>query len=66
MDSSKYSLDLMLVPASLFLIAGYHAYIWQCSKSEHPVTSIGLSMMKRRAWLAEILPVSKKKHKQIH
>ncbi|ONK62693.1 uncharacterized protein A4U43_C07F6980 [Asparagus officinalis] len=61
MDSSKYSLDLILVPASLFLTVGYHAYTWQCSKLKKPVTSTGLNLMKRRAWLADILPADSKK-----
>ncbi|KAK6118188.1 hypothetical protein DH2020_048089 [Rehmannia glutinosa] len=47
-------LDSVIVPISLFFTIGYHAYLWHNLKHKPSVTSIGINMLKRRAWLREL------------
>ncbi|RWW24063.1 hypothetical protein GW17_00011662 [Ensete ventricosum] len=56
MDLSRYPLDLVLVPLSLLLTAGYHTYIWFGSKAKQPATTttIRFTMSKRETWLRGI------------
>ncbi|KAM7264776.1 hypothetical protein ACFE04_002459 [Oxalis oulophora] len=42
--------DTILVPLSLFLMLGYHAYLWHCFKYKPLSTSIGLDASKRKSW----------------
>ncbi|XP_072975132.1 uncharacterized protein [Typha angustifolia] len=54
-----YPLDITLVPLSLFLTAGYHAYLWQRSKAKHPATTIGITIKRRTKWIRTILQEKK-------
>ncbi|KAL8038929.1 hypothetical protein ABFX02_10G002900 [Erythranthe guttata] len=47
-------LDSVLVPLSLFFTIGYHAYLWHNLRHKPSVTSIGINMLKRRAWLRQL------------
>ncbi|XP_004302619.1 PREDICTED: uncharacterized protein LOC101304593 [Fragaria vesca subsp. vesca] len=47
-------LDTILVPISLFLTVGYHAFLWRSFKNKPSHTTIGINMLKRRAWFLEI------------
>ncbi|XP_030519381.2 uncharacterized protein LOC115732834 [Rhodamnia argentea] len=42
--------DTVLVPLSLFLTVGYHAYLWHSIKRKPSVTTIGHDVQKRKAW----------------
>ncbi|XP_030466788.1 uncharacterized protein LOC115685812 [Syzygium oleosum] len=44
-------LDTVLVPLSLFLTVGYHAYLWHNIKHKPSITTIGHDAQKRKAWL---------------
>uniref|UniRef100_A0A5B7C490 DUF599 domain-containing protein n=1 Tax=Davidia involucrata TaxID=16924 RepID=A0A5B7C490_DAVIN len=44
-------LDTMLVPLSLFLTIGYHAYLWHSFKNKPTLTTIGMHALRRRVWL---------------
>ncbi|CAA0830595.1 Protein of unknown function- DUF599 [Striga hermonthica] len=46
--------DSILVPLSIFFTIGYHAYLWHNLKHRPSATSIGLNMLKRRAWLQQL------------
>ncbi|CAD5196195.1 unnamed protein product [Musa acuminata subsp. malaccensis] len=61
MDLCRYPLDLILVPLSLLLTAGYHTYIWFGSKAKQPATTIGYTMSKRETWLQGVIQDNKKK-----
>ncbi|CAK9144458.1 unnamed protein product [Ilex paraguariensis] len=47
-------LDTILVPLSLFITIGYHAYLWHIFKNKPSLTSIGMDFLVRRAWLQEL------------
>ncbi|KAM5560686.1 hypothetical protein ABKV19_021715 [Rosa sericea] len=47
-------LDTILVPISLFLTVGYHAYLWHSVKNKPSHTTIGINILKRRAWFLDI------------
>ncbi|KAL6132938.1 hypothetical protein ACLB2K_065175 [Fragaria x ananassa] len=47
-------LDTILVPISLFLTVGYHGFLWRSFKNKPSHTTIGINMLKRRAWFQEI------------
>ncbi|KAH6776882.1 transmembrane protein [Perilla frutescens var. hirtella] len=47
-------MDSIIVPISLFLTIGYHAYLWHHLKTKPSQTSIGMNMLKRRAWLRQL------------
>ncbi|KAJ0979196.1 hypothetical protein J5N97_014670 [Dioscorea zingiberensis] len=61
MDLEKFKLDLTLVPLSICLTAGYHAYIWQSYNAKQPVTAIGVTMKRRITWLQDIVQHNGKK-----
>lgn len=46
--------DSIIVPMSLFFTIGYHAYLWHNLKTKPSRTSIGINMLRRRAWLREL------------
>nr|GMC68860.1 uncharacterized protein LOC109181014 [Ipomoea batatas]GME00840.1 uncharacterized protein LOC109181014 [Ipomoea batatas] len=46
-------LDTILVPLSLSLTIGYHAYLCHRLKHKPAATTIGLNMLKRRSWLQD-------------
>lgn len=60
MDSSRYPLDLILVPLSICLTVGYHACLWHASNAENSVTNIGVGMKMRKTWAQTIVDVSYK------
>lgn len=43
-------LDTILVPLSLFLTVGYHAYLWHTFTTKPSITSIGIDILRRRSW----------------
>ncbi|XP_057804417.1 uncharacterized protein LOC131019822 [Salvia miltiorrhiza] len=47
-------MESIIVPMSLFLTMGYHAYLWHKLKTKPSQTTIGLNILKRRAWLREL------------
>ncbi|XVF65953.1 hypothetical protein PTKIN_Ptkin09bG0292300 [Pterospermum kingtungense] len=47
-------LDTVLIPLSLFLILGYHAYLWQSFKQKPSTTKIGLQKLTRKTWFLDI------------
>ncbi|GER44297.1 hypothetical protein STAS_21196 [Striga asiatica] len=53
--------DGILVPISIFFTIGYHAYLWHNLKHRPYATSIGLNMLKRRAWLRQLNQANDKK-----
>ncbi|KAK4724632.1 hypothetical protein R3W88_027411 [Solanum pinnatisectum] len=59
-DAINY-LDTILVPLSLFITIGYHAYLWHHLKHKPSHTTIGMNMLKRRSWLRELNQGSEKK-----
>lgn len=42
--------DTVLVPLSLFLTVGYHAYLWHSIRRKPSITTIGHDAQKRKAW----------------
>ncbi|XP_047948888.1 uncharacterized protein LOC125194688 [Salvia hispanica] len=46
--------ESIVVPMSLFLTIGYHAYLWQKLKTKPSQTTIGMNMLKRRSWLRQL------------
>ncbi|XP_047336942.1 uncharacterized protein LOC124940464 [Impatiens glandulifera] len=44
-------LDTILVPLSLFLTIGYHAYLWGNFRRKPAITTVGLQTLRRRSWL---------------
>ncbi|XWS09513.1 hypothetical protein CRYUN_Cryun40dG0091000 [Craigia yunnanensis] len=47
-------LDTVLIPFSLFLTLGYHAYLWQSFKQKPSSTKIGLDKLRRKTWFQDI------------
>ncbi|GMY25712.1 hypothetical protein FCV25MIE_20954 [Fagus crenata] len=47
-------LDTILVPLSIFLTVGYHAYLWHNFKKKPFTTSIGINELRMRAWFLDI------------
>ncbi|XP_073151861.1 uncharacterized protein [Henckelia pumila] len=47
-------LDSIIVPSSLFMTIGYHAYLWHQLRRKPIITSIGLNMVKRKVWMREL------------
>ncbi|KAL0911523.1 hypothetical protein M5K25_019672 [Dendrobium thyrsiflorum] len=58
---NNYSLDLLLVPFSIFINASYHFYLWQSSKSKQPKTTVGANIERKRVWLQSIMSVNDNK-----
>ncbi|XAR68706.1 hypothetical protein NMG60_11000054 [Bertholletia excelsa] len=54
-------LDTILVPSSLFLTIGYHALLWHCFKTKPSLTTIGMNVQRRRAWLQQMSKGDSKK-----
>ena len=50
-------LDAIIVPLSLFLMAGYHCYLWHCLKKSPSCTTIGINSHRRRMLFLEIMKV---------
>lgn len=46
--------DSIIVPVSLFMTIGYHAYLWHHLKSNPSKTCIGINILKRRSWLRQL------------
>lgn len=51
-------LDTMVVPLSLFLTVGYHAYLWHIYKNRPSLTTIGANSLTRRDWFLAIKEVT--------
>ncbi|KAF7144160.1 hypothetical protein RHSIM_Rhsim05G0231300 [Rhododendron simsii] len=47
-------LDTILVPLSLFLTIGYHAFLWHSYKNKPFLTTIGMHMLRRRSWIQDM------------
>ncbi|KAK9291101.1 hypothetical protein L1049_009288 [Liquidambar formosana] len=47
-------LDTMLVPSSLFLTVGYHAYLWHNFKNKPSLTTFGIDTLRRRVWFQDM------------
>ncbi|XVF37398.1 hypothetical protein REPUB_Repub20aG0004400 [Reevesia pubescens] len=47
-------LDTVLIPFSLFLTLGYHAYLWQSIKQKPSTTKIGIDKLRRKSWFLDI------------
>lgn len=47
-------LDTILAPLSLFLMVGYHAYLWHCFKNKPSQISEGIEALKRKTWFAQL------------
>ncbi|CDP06386.1 unnamed protein product [Coffea canephora] len=52
-------LDVILVPTSLFITIGYHAYLWHRLRRKPCLATIGLNSIKRRSWLQHLNQASK-------
>ena len=50
-------LDTILAPLSLFLMVGYHAYLWHCFKNKPSQISEGIEALKRKTWFAQLKEV---------
>ncbi|OWM67049.1 uncharacterized protein LOC116206914 [Punica granatum] len=53
--------DTILVPVSLFLMVGYHAYLWHSIKTRPSVTTIGSDALKRKSWFIALYAGDDKK-----
>ncbi|KAL1549049.1 hypothetical protein AAHA92_17200 [Salvia divinorum] len=53
-SNSVVYVESIIVPMSLFLTIGYHAYLWQKLKTKPSQTTIGMNMLKRRSWLRQL------------
>ncbi|MQM17895.1 hypothetical protein Taro_050874 [Colocasia esculenta] len=52
---SKYLLDITLVPVSLCVTAGYHAYVYRSFKAQRRrLTTVGVNQM-RKKWLETVV-----------
>lgn len=51
-------MDTILVPISLFITIGYHAYLWHNLKNNPRLTTIGMNFLRRRLIFQDIQPVS--------
>ncbi|KAJ7961069.1 Protein of unknown function, DUF599 [Quillaja saponaria] len=47
-------IDTILVPISLFLTVGYHAYLWNTIKNKPSHTTIGMDKLRRTAWFVNL------------
>ncbi|KAJ6865570.1 hypothetical protein NC651_035973 [Populus alba x Populus x berolinensis] len=47
-------LDTILAPLSLFLMVGYHVYLWHCFKNKPSQISEGIEALKRKTWFAQL------------
>ncbi|KAF5737297.1 hypothetical protein HS088_TW13G00176 [Tripterygium wilfordii] len=47
-------LDSVLPPMSLFLMIGYHAYLWQCFKHRQSQTTLGIDALMRNSWFSHL------------
>ncbi|KAJ9185498.1 hypothetical protein P3X46_005128 [Hevea brasiliensis] len=47
-------LDTVLIPFSLFLMVGYHAYLWHSFKNKPSQTTIGINALRRKGWFLDI------------
>ncbi|XP_027175446.1 uncharacterized protein LOC113774970 isoform X2 [Coffea eugenioides] len=54
-------LDVILVPTTLFLTIGYHAYLWHRLRHKPCLATIGLNSIKRRSWLQQLNQGDEKK-----
>ncbi|XP_027065290.1 uncharacterized protein [Coffea arabica] len=54
-------LDVILVPTSLFITIGYHAYLWHRLRRKPCLATIGLNSIKRRSWLQHLNQGDEKK-----
>ncbi|KAL8168111.1 hypothetical protein V2J09_009610 [Rumex salicifolius] len=54
MDSTADYLDSMLIPLSLLLMLGYHAYLWHHLNLNPRLTTIGVHSIRRRQWLLQL------------
>ncbi|XP_020580041.1 uncharacterized protein LOC110024420 [Phalaenopsis equestris] len=61
MEMNKNSLDLLLVPFSIFINASYHFYLWHSSKSKKPKTSVGANLVSKRVWFQSIMQADSNK-----
>ncbi|PSS34768.1 Extensin like [Actinidia chinensis var. chinensis] len=55
-------LDTILVPLSLFLTIGYHAFLWHNIKNKPFITTIGIQKLRRKAWLQDMKQGDDKKN----
>ncbi|KAK4749528.1 hypothetical protein SAY87_026977 [Trapa incisa] len=46
--------DTVLVPLSLFVMVGYHAYLWHSIKTKPSTTTIGADALKRKSWFTAL------------
>lgn len=49
--------DTILVPLSLFLTIGYHAYLWRTIRTKPSSTTIGADALKRKSWFLALAVV---------
>ncbi|KAF5750733.1 hypothetical protein HS088_TW03G01072 [Tripterygium wilfordii] len=47
-------LDSVLAPLSLFLMIGYHTYVWQYFKHRQSQTTIGIDAIRRKSWFSHL------------
>ncbi|KAJ4832559.1 hypothetical protein Tsubulata_000130 [Turnera subulata] len=59
--ASIFYLDTILVPFSLFLMVGYHAYLWHCFKNCPSKTAAGFDALRRKTWFTDIKEGNDKK-----
>jgi hypothetical protein len=50
-------LDTILAPLSLFLMVGYHAYLWHCFKNKPSQITEGIAALKRKTWFVQLKEV---------
>jgi hypothetical protein len=50
-------LDTILAPLSLFLMVGYHAYLWHCFKNKPSQITEGIEALKRKTWFVQLKEV---------
>lgn len=53
-SSNIVYVESIIVPMSLLVTIGYHAYLWQKLKTKPSQTTIGMNMLKRRSWLRRL------------
>ncbi|KAJ8898866.1 hypothetical protein K2173_008175 [Erythroxylum novogranatense] len=54
-------LDSVLVPSSIFLLVGYHTYLWHCLKNKPFKTTSGFNGSRRKLWLLDMKEGDEKK-----
>ncbi|KAK9290202.1 hypothetical protein L1049_008368 [Liquidambar formosana] len=47
-------LDAILVPLSLFVTIGYHAYLWHSFKNKPSLTTFGIDTLRRKVWFLDM------------